>query len=107
MAPRTLALATATAALLAAGCGGEAETVTVTQTETETVTETVTPEGADDRAHALAQDVCRSVPHRLVAPFIGADPDDPADIAEAFGRLARPELREAATDGCRAGLDAP
>ena len=35
----------------------------------------------------------------------GADPDDPDSMADAFGRMARPELQDAARDGCRAGLD--
>ena len=103
MEPRTPAVALAGLALVVAGCGGEAETQTVTVTET--VTETVEAEGPDDRAYMLAEDVCRSVPQQMVAPFIGADPDDPDSMADAFGRMARPELQDAARDGCRAGLD--
>lgn len=77
----------------------------MTVTETETVTETVIPEGPDDRAYALAEDVCRSVPLGLVAPFLGADANDAEGVSDAFARMARPELREAAGDGCRSGLE--
>ncbi len=100
MRARTIAPTLIAAAFLSAGCGALEETIT----ETETVTETVAPEGENDRAYMLAEDVCGSVPRQLVAPFFGADADDPEELAEAFARLARPELREAAREGCLAAL---
>lgn len=92
------------AAVLAAGCGGETETVTVT--ETQTVTETAPAEGPDDRAFQLAEDVCGALPREFVAPFLGADPRDGESLAEALAQRVRPELREAARDGCLEALRA-
>ncbi|HVM16930.1 MAG TPA: hypothetical protein VM290_05075 [Gaiellaceae bacterium] len=99
MTARLLALAVLVA-LVAAGCGGETQTVTVTETQTVTVA----PEGEDNPAHQLAHDVCRSLPRELVAPLVGADPNDPERLADEFAELARPELREPARDGCVSGL---
>jgi hypothetical protein len=97
---RLIALLVAAVALAAAGCGGEAETVTVTETETVTVP----PEGADDRAFQLAEDVCDALPLQLVAPFLGADARNQETVAEALAQRVRPELREAARDGCLESL---
>jgi hypothetical protein len=95
--PTVLALAVAA---LASGCGGEAETVTVTETRTVTVA----PEGPDDRAHQLAEDVCDALPLQLVAPFLGADARDAETLADAVAQRVRPELREATRDGCLAAI---
>ena len=84
-----LLLATA----LLAACGGE------------TVTETVevAPSGADDRARPLARDVCGAIPPALLAPFLGADAGDAGRLGEQFSELVRPELRDAAREGCADG----
>jgi hypothetical protein len=101
---RAIAPVVLAAVLLASACGGEAETVTVT--ETQTVTETAPPEGPDDRAFQLAEDVCGVLPQQLVAAFLGADPQDAESLAEALAQRVRPELREAARDGCLEALTA-
>ena len=88
------------AAAIAAGCGGDAETVTVTDTQTVTVA----PEGPDDRAYQLAEDVCDALPLQLLAPFLGADARDAEALADAVAQRVRPDLREAARDGCLATL---
>jgi hypothetical protein len=100
--PARLALLVVAAAALAAGCGGEGETVTVTETQTVTTV----PEGPDDRAYQLAHDVCDALPLQLVAPFLGADPRNAESVAEAVAQRVRPELREAARDGCLASIAA-
>jgi hypothetical protein len=101
MRARTLAPLVLASAALCVGCGGEAETVTVT----ETVTETVIPEGEDDRAFQLAYDVCSGLPRALVSAFLGVSPRASDQLAQEFARLARPELREPARDGCLDALE--
>lgn len=95
--PTVLALAVAA---IAAGCGGDAETVTVTDTQTVTVA----PAGTDDRAYQLAEDVCDALPLQLLAPFLGADARDAEALADTIAQRVRPELREAARDGCLAAI---
>ncbi len=90
------------ALLLAAACGG-GETTTVVVTETETETETVTESVSleEDRAYLLAVDFCENAPLDAVALF---QPGSAADLAREFADQIRPELREAALEGCLAGL---
>ena len=87
------------------GCGDDAaapppETVTVTETDTETVTETTPLE--EDRAYLLAFDFCETAPLGAIALLQGGSPED---LAREFSERIRPELREAALEGCLAGLE--
>jgi hypothetical protein len=97
------ALVAVTATLAAVACGGDTETVTVTETVTETVT--VAPEGPDDPAFRLSDDICSGLPWQFIAPILGARAGDSERLADTFAELARPELREPAREGCLAGLE--
>ena len=89
--------------LVLAACGGgeaaPAETTTVTVTETVTETETTPLE--EDRAYLLASDFCEAAPLAAIALLQGGSPEE---LGRRFAEQIRPELREAALEGCLAGL---
>lgn len=95
---RAALLAAAAILLAVPACGDETappETTTVVVTEAETTP----PE--EDRAYLLALDFCANAPLETIALLRGGSPED---LAREFAQQIRPELREAALDGCLEGI---
>lgn len=90
-------------ALLAAGCGGESEPRTLTETRT------VAGDAAEaeaEGARKLAGDLCTNLPVEEIAQ-VGLGVEGGAEpTAQALAEQVRPELRDAAFEGCLEALEA-
>jgi hypothetical protein len=95
--------------LAAAGCGGGdnessdgAGTGASSGITEPTTTESEAPPLQEDRAYLLAFDFCTSAPLEAVSLIQGGSPEE---MARDFASEIRPELREAALQGCLAALE--
>jgi len=90
--------------LVATACSGTTESAPPTDTSgratTPTSSETTPLE--QDRAYLLAYDFCTNAPLASISLIQGGSPEE---VARDFASEIRPELREAALQGCLAALE--
>lgn len=101
---RAAALLLAVVLVAGTACSGTTEGAPPVDTSeaatTTTSSETIPLE--QDRAYLLAFDFCRSAPLSSISLIQGGSPED---MARDFASEIRPELRDAALQGCLAALE--